>query len=113
MIHIMQGDAYPLYITVKTQAGDLLTPDDLAALEVMVGSILKTYPETISWNVEREKFVMPLTQEETFTLTPGVQGVQARPLTQDGIVRGWRRCGEIAVTKSDSRTILGGDGGDG
>lgn len=110
MIHIMQGDAYPLYITIKTPSGTVLTPDEIAELEVMVGDILKKYPDEIDWDAEREKFKMPLTQEDTFQLQPGVQGVQARPLKRDGILRGWGRCGEINVQRSRSRNVLGGEG---
>ena len=113
MTHIMQGDAYPILLTVRTKDGDILTPDDIKVLEVMIGSILKSYPDSIRWEADTGKFAVPLTQEETLNLTPGVQAVQARALGVNGYVRGWRKCGEIAVTKSDSRTILGGDGGDG
>ena len=113
MTHIMQGDAYPVMLTVRDGDGETLTPSDIRVLEVMIGSILKSYPESIRWEADAEKFAVPLTQEETLSLTPGVQAVQARALGVNGYVRGWRKCGEIAVTKSDSRNILGGDGGDG
>lgn len=104
---IMQGDEYPLNITLLSLDGQAITPNNVTSVEFMVGDIRKTWPETATFDDATLKFKIPLTQKNTFALRKGYINVQARAVFQDGSVVG----GESepgAIMFSRSRSVLPG-----
>lgn len=105
IVHIMQGDEYPLALTVLDNAGNIITDETCEVLEVMIGPVLKKYPEDISYDSEHFCFSVPLYQEDTFKLSPGTQTAQAR-VKGGGGVRGWHECGKVEVKESKSKAVI-------
>ena len=62
---IYQGNTYnlPLKLTMK---GAAIVDTDVKTVEFSLGELVKTYPEQATF--DGEKFILPLTQEETFAL---------------------------------------------
>ena len=68
---IKQGDAYGIPLEIKLN-GTALAATDVETVEVYVGdSIRKLYPDEITYNETLGSFIVPVTQEETFTLPEG------------------------------------------
>lgn len=68
---IKQGDAYGIPLEIKLN-GAALTASDVETVEVFVGDgIRKLYPDEITYNETLGSFIVPVTQEETFTLPEG------------------------------------------
>ena len=65
---MMQGDEYPLNITLLSLDGQAITPNNVTSVEFMVGDIRKTWPETATFDDATLKFKIPLTQKNTFAL---------------------------------------------
>lgn len=76
---IMQGDSYPVYITL-TQDGQPLTPNMLYELEVCVSTHLRKLYTTgeVLYDSENSRWYIRLTQEETLGLPTGVHSVICR-----------------------------------
>ena len=65
---IKQGDAYGIPLEIQLN-GETLSDADVEKVEVFVGDgIRKLYPGQITYSPEISCFVVPVTQEETFTL---------------------------------------------
>lgn len=68
---IKQGDAYGIPLDIQLN-GEALTAADVEQVEVFVGDgIRKLYPGQITYSDTLGCFVVPVTQEETFTLPEG------------------------------------------
>lgn len=103
MISIMQGDSLKIPIVLRLN-GTVVPSADIAALRVTIGNILKTYPGDIT--IADNGFVLPLTQEETFSLPAGLNVVVVRPKFADGSIRGWTAKTVIDVCASIDREVF-------
>lgn len=82
---IMQGNTYRLPVRLKMN-GEHLTDENVQLVEFSFGkNIVKSYPEEVKF--EEDAFVLPLTQEETFSLSSGSVSYQIRVLFPDGSVK--------------------------
>lgn len=98
---LYQGNTYniPCSLTIK---GVAITDDNVKKVEFAIGNVIKTYPDTMSY--ENGKFIIPLTQEDTFSLE-GQVNCQIRVMFNDGSVK----CGELSnviVNNSVSKVVL-------
>lgn len=67
---IKQGDSYPLKIKVQND-GMPLNIESVDTVEIFIGDIIKTYPDTVTYNKDTYEFSFPLTQNETHIFKPG------------------------------------------
>lgn len=82
---IMQGNTYRLPVHIKMK-GEHLTDENVKLVEFSFGkNIVKNYPKDVTF--EEDAFVLPLTQEETFSLSSGSVSYQIRVLFPDGSVK--------------------------
>lgn len=103
---MMQGDAYSLEIEILNGEQDAVTPEDVVDVEITIGSLSKTYAsDEVSYDEEREKWLFPLTQEETFKFYPARVKAQARVVWKNGDVEG-ASLGTINVLESISKEVL-------
>lgn len=96
---IMQGDAYGLLFY-----GQGFSISDVSEVEFAVGTLVKSYPDEVDYDENRECFIFPLSQEETFAMGDFVDA-QARVKFEDDTVIG-TKIGRIDVQKSLTRTVL-------
>lgn len=101
---MMQGDSYGLRIEILNADGVAVTPDDISDVEITVGFIRKTYANVEIFYSDGS-WVIPLTQEETFTLPATRVKAQVRVAWKDGFVEG-ASLGEIRVHESISKVVL-------
>ena len=104
---IKQGDAYGIPLEIKLN-GTALTATDVETVEVYVGdSIRKLYPDEITYNETLGSFIVPVTQEETFTLPEGeTVRVDVRVRFVGGGVLGIRKKERIKVADATSEEVL-------
>ena len=101
---MMTGDSYNLPIQISTSNG-IANFSAFEELEVMVGNIRKTISNgDITYDEERQMFLIPLTQQETFRQKNPVE-VQIRAKFFDGEVIGIS-AGTVDLTKSTSKVVL-------
>lgn len=101
---MMTGDAYNLPIRIETTEG-VVSPSMFAEIEVFVGDVRKTLTkEEITFDEERQMFLVPLSQKETFRMRDKEE-VQIRCKFVDGSVKGVS-AGEIDIVKSVSKVVL-------
>lgn len=105
MEKIMQGDEYSIPFVIETASGTA-TPDIFSDLEIVIGNMRKTLSDgQIKYDDTSKRFLFPLTQEETFSLSTAPQKVQLRCKTQNGEVIG-QSLGVINVAASISKVVL-------
>lgn len=104
MVAIMQGDAlnFPVNIVLK---GDKVVPNMVSAIEMTLGSVTKTYPEDITYDSKSSMWLLPLTQEDTFSLNVDVQVLQVRVKFTDDTVIGTDNT-RLKVLSSRSKKVL-------
>lgn len=102
-MHIMQGDAYDIPITITAADGTVVDDTIAEAVEVVIGFLQKTYPGEIT--CADGKWLFPLTQEESFKLSGFQQTVQVRVKFNSGEVVG-AVIGSVPVTASTSKEVL-------
>ena len=105
---IMQGDEYPFDIKLRDkETGEVITGDDIAVLEAMISSTLRyAYPETMTYDEDTQCFTFRPTQEQTFSLKPGVHAYQIRIKTLTGEVNGKWDLPPIKVIDAESQVVL-------
>lgn len=103
MMNIMKGDAYEIAITLKDEDENAITPADVLDVEITLGKLSKRLTED-EVHYDDGKWIFPMTQEETFALSP-VAGLQARVKFLTGDVVGGR-IGNIYVRPSNSAEVL-------
>jgi len=101
MESIMQGDAYSIPVCIRNGDTEIL-PGAVETVEIAIGSIIKKYPGEIAFS---DHWMFPLTQQETFGLTPGLQPVKVRVKFVGGEISG-TNCGCVSVNASVSREVL-------
>lgn len=109
-VTIMQGDSYPVFINL-TQNGMVLVPDMLENLEIHVGADLRfTYAEgTVHYDEGTKRWYIWPTQEQTFSLEPGIHRVEMRIKYHNQNttnVKGSTVTDKIKVTEAVSREVL-------
>ena len=103
---MMQGDSYSLKIEILNSDNELVTPDDVTDVEIIVGSLRKTYAKKeVAYDDVSKSWVFPLTQEETFRFAPARVKAQVRVAWNNGFVEG-TSIGTINVTESISKEVL-------
>lgn len=102
-MEIMQGDAYriPLHVMLS---GESVAPDNIVKLEATIGGISKLFPDDITYDEERDRYMMPLTQEDTFTLK-GTAKFQTRVQIVGGDVIG-KKLEDVTIIPSISKRVL-------
>lgn len=101
---MMQGDSYYLPISILKQDKTPVTPDDVSNVEVCIGKLIK---DKVSGGISYSDgyWMFPLTQEETFKMTPFRVKAQVRVMWKSGDVEGVY-LGEICVRESISKEVL-------
>lgn len=103
---MMQGDAYGQPVMLKRRTGEIITPDDVLEIEICIDDVRKTYADGgVIWNAEIERWVVPLTQEETFSFPASRVSAQARVMLTSGYVEGID-LGMVVVRESRSKVVL-------
>ena len=103
---MMQGDSYSLKVEILNSDKSVVTPADVTDVEITVGSLRKTYANNeVTYNEGLERWLFPLTQEETFRFTPAKVKAQVRVGWTDGTVEG-ASLGTINVLESISKEVL-------
>lgn len=104
-VSMTQGDKYAVPFMLQALDGTLITPDIVKTVVLNLGSLSRQYPGNVTY--ENGKWMMPLTQKQTFAMRGYVEP-QARVEFSDGSIFGGS--GEsIDVAKSLSRGIIGKD----
>ena len=101
---MMQGDSCSVAIEILNADGSAVTASDVTDVEVMIGSIRKTYSNK-DVSFYGGKWVFPLTQKETLNLPPTYVDAQVRVAFVGGDVEGVS-LGEIKVHESNSKAVL-------
>lgn len=104
MVTIMQGDAYPLRFKI-TSDEEPININDVEIVEIIIGNVIRKYPDYIFYDVRNDKFVFTLTQEMTFNLA-GTQKMQVRVKFKNS---GWvigEQMEDLHVIPSKSKEIL-------
>ena len=103
---LKKGDTYNLPITLSI-SGSILGIDGVDTVEFMFDTIRKVYSDTSEDGVtfDTDHFIVPLTQEETFSLQDKQARYQARVKFDTGEVKGSpiKKCN---VYDSISREVL-------
>ena len=103
---MMQGDAYNLKIEILNEDQDVVTPEAVSDVEITIGSLRKTYAsEEVTYDEGLERWLFPLTQEETFRFTPARVKAQVRVVWNNGNVEGVS-LGTVNVLESISKEVL-------
>ena len=100
---IMQGDAYPIRILLKTKEGVTVTPSDVSDVEITIGGIRKSYADG-DVTFDDGAWIYPLTQDVSFRFVNRVR-CQARVKFVGSDVIG-RFIDNISVVNSDSKEVL-------
>lgn len=104
-VSLTQGDKYAVPFMLQALDGTLITPDIVKTVVLNLGSLSRQYPGNVTY--ENGKWMMPLTQKQTFAMRGYVEP-QARVEFSDGSIFGGS--GEsIDVAKALSRGIIGKD----
>lgn len=104
-VSMTQGDKYAVPFMLQALDGTLITPDIVKTVILNLGSLSRQYPGNVTY--ENGKWLMPLTQKQTFAMRGYVEP-QARVEFSDGSIFGGS--GEsIDVAKALSRGIIGKD----
>ena len=104
-VSMTQGDKYAVPFMLQALDGTLITPDIVKTVVLNLGSLSRQYPGNVTY--ENGKWMMPLTQKQTFAMRGYVEP-QARVEFSDGSIFGGS--GEsIDVVKALSRGIIGKD----
>ena len=87
-VTIMEGDQYGLSFRIVSKCtGDLITNEDVEDVEICIGKYTKTYSSgEVTYYDER--FIYPLTQEESFSFDSKSLAVQVRVKLNGGDIIG-------------------------
>lgn len=100
---MVQGDSYQLKFSLKSDGYSLdLTTID--SIEFCVGSITKLYPSVVTYDSIECVFLLPLTQQETFSFGT-TEKIQVRIKYLNGNVIGSNKS-NLNVQESISKVVL-------
>lgn len=101
---MMQGDSYNLGIEILDGDGKQVLPDDVADVEIVIGHLKKTYAKgEVTYG--GDEWLVPLTQEESFSLMPAKPKGQVRVKWASGEVTG-AKLDISSVDESRSKEVL-------
>lgn len=101
---MMQGDCYSQGIEILDSNGNAVLPQDVADVEVVIGSLKKTYAAG-QVKYGEDCWLFPLSQQESLALSAGALRGQVRVKWASGEVDGCLL--ELpALTESRSREVL-------
>lgn len=102
---IKQGDAYNLEVKVSN-SNYQLNMDDVDKVEIFIGDMIKTCPGDVTYDAERDLFLFPLSQGESFMFKPGkTVTFDVRVKFKSGEVTGIQPQ-KIDVIRSMSKAVL-------
>ena len=101
---MMQGDSYGIPIELLYEDDSAITTEDVINVEVVIGTIIKTYAsgEVLFTNGQ---WIVTLSQEETFKFPSTYVSAQVRLVFRDGSVKG-ASLGKVHVLESMSKVVL-------
>lgn len=103
---MMQGDSYMLGIQILNNAGNPVTTDDVADVEISIGHLKKSYRKLeLLYDEDMQLWLFPLSQKETFGYWPTQVKAQVRVLWANGIIEGKPIYG-IRIDESISKEVL-------
>ena len=101
---MMQGDDRTLCIELLLPGDVVVTPDDVADVEITIGLISKTYRDG-QVTFMNDVWLFPISQRETLALRNTVQKAQVRVRWHSGEVEGVS-LGRIYIDESLSRKVI-------
>lgn len=104
-VSICQGDQYPIKIHLVDATDTTIPQSAVEVVEITIGDTIKKYPGDITYDDELERWLYPLTQEETFALRAMPRKAQLRVKTVDGNVYN-ASLGTINIEESLSKEVL-------
>ena len=57
---IRQGDAYDIEVALWTRDGTVISPDIVSSVELVIGSLRKTYPGLVTYDDSADVWLLPL-----------------------------------------------------
>ena len=100
-----QGDAYYIPISIKKD-GDPLAIEDVVDIEFVLGHITKHYPRDVLFDGETGSFLLPITQQESFSFCGRTIGFDVRVKWTSGVVLGLIPTQRINIANALSREVL-------
>lgn len=87
---LLQGNSYQLPIMVKNAKCEIVTPEDVARIQFIFGGVVKYYGGNgvVTYNEDTKCFIVPLTEEETFSFNDSTVQWQIRIKYKDGSIDG-------------------------
>ena len=101
---MMQGDACLLGIRILNNAGEPVTPLDVADVEITVGHLHKRYSDA-AISFRDGLWMFPLSQEETFSYENAAPRAQVRVKWANGVIEGKPLYG-VSIDESISKEVL-------
>lgn len=86
----LQGNTYELEVQVRTAEGEIVEAGDVESVQFVLGKVEKYYggaEGTVEYDDDRQVFLVPLTQQETFAFSGSIKW-QVRVMYKDGSVDG-------------------------
>lgn len=105
LMMIKNGDAYALPFTVKLD-GVTMEPPDIETVEVFLGRNRKVYPGDIVFDENERKFLLEVSQRESFDLRREETEIDARVKFSGGDVIGIKMPIPVRVAAARSRVEL-------
>ena len=101
---MMQGDSYLLGISILNNAGNPVTPADVADVEITIGHISKRLSDN-QLSFTNNLWMFPLGQDDTFDFLPAAMKAQVRVKWANGVIEGKPLYG-VRINESISKEVL-------
>ena len=101
---MMQGDSYNLGIRILNNAGSPVTDQDVADVEITIGSLRKRWAQAQLQYYE-QLWLFPVSQSETFSCLPAAAKAQVRVKWKNGVIEGAPLYG-VRMQESISKEVL-------
>ena len=103
---MMQGDCYGIPVELKQADGTVVLDTDVLDVEITIGHLSKTFAKKqVVYDTNNQKWVFPITQDESFKFPASTVKGQVRVVWPGGIVEG-HPLGYIDVEESQSKEVL-------
>ena len=76
MAYIKRGEAKTVPVRVKFNDMDVFPLGNVDEIAFKVGDVRKTWPGDVTYDAEKQRFLLTLTQEDTLSLDTGAQEVE-------------------------------------
>ena len=101
---MMQGDSYLLGVSILNNAGNPVTPADVADVEITIGHISKRLSDN-QLTFVNNLWMFPLDQNDTFDFLPAAMKAQVRVKWANGVIEGKPLYG-VRIDESISKEVL-------